>query len=106
MHLKVFKLSNQERYEHVGPKSLVHKVEKIAGWRKEIMLGDDLKAFKITSNTAANKEKTSKEADAALKVNSLNFCKEHYEDILPVIMDKIHRDKRKEVSSRAIFRKG
>nr|GEV12774.1 retrotransposon protein, putative, Ty1-copia subclass [Tanacetum cinerariifolium] len=28
MHLKALKLSNQERYEHVGPKSLVHKVNK------------------------------------------------------------------------------
>nr|GEU49433.1 reverse transcriptase domain-containing protein [Tanacetum cinerariifolium] len=31
----------------------------------------------------ANKEKTPKEADAALKDNILDFCKEHYEDILP-----------------------
>nr|GEU48842.1 reverse transcriptase domain-containing protein [Tanacetum cinerariifolium] len=45
----------------------------------------------------ANKEKTPKEADAALKANILDFCKEHYEEILPVIMDKIRRDKRKEV---------
>nr|GEV41991.1 hypothetical protein [Tanacetum cinerariifolium] len=30
--IKLFKLSNQERYEHVGPKSQVHKVEKITGW--------------------------------------------------------------------------
>ncbi|GJX12645.1 hypothetical protein Tco_0204403 [Tanacetum coccineum] len=37
---------------------------------------------------AANKEKTPKEADVALKVNILDFCQEHYEDILPVIMDK------------------
>nr|GEY92166.1 reverse transcriptase domain-containing protein [Tanacetum cinerariifolium] len=44
-----------------------------------------------------NKEKTPKEADAALKANILDFCEEHYEDILPVIMDKIRRDKRKEV---------
>nr|GEX15750.1 hypothetical protein [Tanacetum cinerariifolium] len=39
MKVKAFKLSNQERYEHAGPKSLVHKVEKITGWRKEIMIG-------------------------------------------------------------------
>nr|GEY11108.1 hypothetical protein [Tanacetum cinerariifolium] len=29
MNLKALKLSNQERYEHVGPKSLVHKVVRI-----------------------------------------------------------------------------
>nr|GEW07229.1 reverse transcriptase domain-containing protein [Tanacetum cinerariifolium]GEW22653.1 reverse transcriptase domain-containing protein [Tanacetum cinerariifolium]GEW22662.1 reverse transcriptase domain-containing protein [Tanacetum cinerariifolium] len=48
-----------------------------------------------TVTKAANKEKTPKEADAALKVNILDFCEEQYEDILPVIMDKIRRDKRK-----------
>nr|GFB69158.1 hypothetical protein [Tanacetum cinerariifolium] len=52
---------------------------------------------------AANKEKTPKEADAALKVNILDFCEEHYEDILPVIMDKIRRDKQKEVHARLDF---
>nr|GEW48465.1 reverse transcriptase domain-containing protein [Tanacetum cinerariifolium] len=52
---------------------------------------------------AAKKEKTSKEADATLKVNILDFCEEHYEDILSVIMDKIHREKRKEVHARLDF---
>ncbi|GJY30270.1 reverse transcriptase domain-containing protein, partial [Tanacetum coccineum] len=32
-----------------------------------------------------------------------DFCEEHYEDILPVIMDKIRRDKRKEVHTRLNF---
>nr|GEW58273.1 reverse transcriptase domain-containing protein [Tanacetum cinerariifolium] len=60
--------------------------------------------FIVTTVTkTANKEKTSKEADAALKVNILDFCEEHYEDILPVIMDKICRDKRKEVHARLDF---
>nr|GEY21499.1 hypothetical protein [Tanacetum cinerariifolium] len=44
------------------------------------------------------------EADAALKANIQDFCEEHYEDILPVIMDKIRRDKRKEVHARLDFR--
>nr|GEW76157.1 reverse transcriptase domain-containing protein [Tanacetum cinerariifolium] len=57
-----------------------------------------------TVTKAANKEKTSKEADVALKVNILDFCEEHYEDILLVIMDKIRRDKRKEVHARLDFR--
>nr|GEX17092.1 reverse transcriptase domain-containing protein [Tanacetum cinerariifolium] len=56
-----------------------------------------------TITKAANKEKTPKEADAALKVNILDFCEEHYEDILPVIMDKIRCDKRKEVHARLDF---
>ncbi|GKD83602.1 hypothetical protein Tco_1350441 [Tanacetum coccineum] len=34
---------------------------------------------------------------------TLDFCEEHYEDILPVIMDKIRRDKRKEVHTRLNF---
>nr|GEU37502.1 reverse transcriptase domain-containing protein [Tanacetum cinerariifolium] len=56
-----------------------------------------------TITKAAKKEKTPKEVDAALKVNILDFCEEHYEDILSVIMDKIHRDKRKEVHARLDF---
>ncbi|GJX53129.1 reverse transcriptase domain-containing protein [Tanacetum coccineum] len=50
-----------------------------------------------TVTKATNKEKTPKEVDAASRVNILDFCEEHYEDILPVIMDKIRRDKQKEV---------
>nr|GEW81286.1 reverse transcriptase domain-containing protein [Tanacetum cinerariifolium] len=56
-----------------------------------------------TVTKAANKEKMPKEADAALKVNILDFCEENYEDILPVIMDKIRRDKRIEVHARLDF---
>nr|GEX64593.1 RNA-directed DNA polymerase, eukaryota [Tanacetum cinerariifolium] len=55
-----------------------------------------------TVTKTANKEKTPKEEDAALKANILDFCEEHYEDILPVIMDKIRRDKRKEVHARQV----
>ncbi|GKA75953.1 hypothetical protein Tco_0782331 [Tanacetum coccineum] len=36
-------------------------------------------------------------------VNIQDFCKEHYEDILSVIMDKIYRDKQKEVYARLDF---
>ncbi|GKA84842.1 hypothetical protein Tco_0806496 [Tanacetum coccineum] len=56
-----------------------------------------------TVTKAANKEKTPKEADAALKVNILDFCQEHYKDILQVIMDKVRHDKRKEVHARLDF---
>nr|GEW07217.1 hypothetical protein [Tanacetum cinerariifolium] len=56
-----------------------------------------------TVTKTANKKKTPKEAVAALKANILDFCEEHYEDILPVIMDKIRRDKRKEVHARLDF---
>ncbi|GJS92216.1 reverse transcriptase domain-containing protein [Tanacetum coccineum] len=53
-----------------------------------------------TVTKTANKEKTQKERD---KVNIKNFCEEHYEDILPIIMDKARRDKRKEVHTRLDF---
>nr|GEU50761.1 reverse transcriptase domain-containing protein [Tanacetum cinerariifolium] len=46
----------------------------------------------------ATKEKTLKGAEAASRVNILDFCEEHYEDIL-LVMDKIRRDKRKKVHS-------
>nr|GEZ07933.1 hypothetical protein [Tanacetum cinerariifolium] len=55
-----------------------------------------------TVTKTATKEKTPNGAEAASRVNILNFCEEHYEDILPV-MDKIRRDKRKEVHTRLDF---
>ncbi|GJS51754.1 reverse transcriptase domain-containing protein [Tanacetum coccineum] len=57
-----------------------------------------------TVTKPTTKEKTPEEADAKPRVNIQEFCEEHYEDILPVIMDKIHRDKRKEVHARLDFK--
>ncbi|GJX22001.1 hypothetical protein Tco_0226446 [Tanacetum coccineum] len=53
-----------------------------------------------TVTKTANKEKTQKEMD---KVDIQDFCEEHYDDILPIIMDKVHRDKRKEAHARLNF---
>ncbi|GKC64312.1 hypothetical protein Tco_1096910 [Tanacetum coccineum] len=53
-----------------------------------------------TVTKTTNKEKAS---DAAPRVNILNFCEEHYEDILLIIMEKARRDKRKEVQIRLNF---
>ncbi|GJX65895.1 hypothetical protein Tco_0300238 [Tanacetum coccineum] len=52
----------------------------------------------ITKTT--NKEKT---MDVAPRVNIQNFCQEHYEDILPIIMENARSDKRKEVQTRLNF---
>ncbi|GKE08786.1 reverse transcriptase domain-containing protein [Tanacetum coccineum] len=48
----------------------------------------------VTKN--ANNEKA---PDPASRVNILDFCEEHYEDILSIIMEKAWRDKRKEVQT-------
>ncbi|GKA45266.1 hypothetical protein Tco_0738062 [Tanacetum coccineum] len=56
-----------------------------------------------TVTKPATKEKTPKDADATPRVNIQDFCEEYYEDILPVIMDKIRRDKQKEVHVRMHF---
>ncbi|GJY68359.1 hypothetical protein Tco_0471341 [Tanacetum coccineum] len=53
-----------------------------------------------TVTKTTNKEKAS---DAAPRVNILNFCEEHYEDILPIIMEKAWHDKQKEVQTRINF---
>ncbi|GKD09057.1 hypothetical protein Tco_1188742 [Tanacetum coccineum] len=53
-----------------------------------------------TVTKTTNKEKAS---DAAPRVNIQDFCEEHYEDILPIIMKKARRDKRKEVQTRLNF---
>ncbi|GKB70167.1 reverse transcriptase domain-containing protein [Tanacetum coccineum] len=55
----------------------------------------------VTKSTV--REKTPKDADVIPRVNIQDFCEEHYEDIFPVIMDKIRRDKRKEVHARLDF---
>nr|GEY15890.1 reverse transcriptase domain-containing protein [Tanacetum cinerariifolium] len=41
-----------------------------------------------------------RDADATPRVNIQDFCEEYYEEILPIIMDKVRRDKRKEVHAR------
>nr|GEW77218.1 hypothetical protein [Tanacetum cinerariifolium] len=39
--------------------------------------------------TNPGREKTPRDADATYRVNIYDFCEEYYEDILPIIMDKI-----------------
>ncbi|GJX82022.1 hypothetical protein Tco_0331503, partial [Tanacetum coccineum] len=46
--IKAFKLSYQEKYEHVGPKSQDHKMARLQDDVKRLCLVDDLKKFKIT----------------------------------------------------------
>nr|GEY36800.1 reverse transcriptase domain-containing protein [Tanacetum cinerariifolium] len=38
-----------------------------------------------------------RDADATPRVNIQEFCEEYYEDILPIIMDKVRHDRRKDV---------
>nr|GEX00551.1 reverse transcriptase domain-containing protein [Tanacetum cinerariifolium] len=56
--------------------------------------------------TNPGREKTPRNADATPRVNIQDFCEEYYEDILPIIMKKICRDKRKEVHVRLDFGEG
>ncbi|GJY86413.1 hypothetical protein Tco_0500439 [Tanacetum coccineum] len=56
-----------------------------------------------TVKNAGVKEKTLKEADAVPKANIQDFCEEHYEDILSIIMDRARHDKRKEIQTRLDF---
>ncbi|GJR03237.1 reverse transcriptase domain-containing protein [Tanacetum coccineum] len=54
--------------------------------------------------TTVTKNANNKKApDVASSVNILDFCEEHYEDILLIIMEKARRDKRKEVQTRLNF---
>ncbi|GKC13086.1 hypothetical protein Tco_1009868, partial [Tanacetum coccineum] len=45
---KAFKLSYQEKYEHVGPKLQIHKMARLLDDVKRLCLVDDLKKLKIT----------------------------------------------------------
>nr|GFB07384.1 hypothetical protein [Tanacetum cinerariifolium] len=46
------------------------------------------------------------EANSAPRVNIEEFCEEHYEDILLIIMEKVRHDRRKDVHTRLDFREG
>nr|GEV36971.1 reverse transcriptase domain-containing protein [Tanacetum cinerariifolium] len=46
------------------------------------------------------------EANSTSRVNIQEFCEEHYEDILPIIMEKVRHDRRKDVHTRLDFREG
>nr|GEY53016.1 reverse transcriptase domain-containing protein [Tanacetum cinerariifolium] len=56
-----------------------------------------------TVKNASVKEKTLKETNAVPKASILDFCEKHYEDILPIILDRARHDKRKEVQMRLDF---
>nr|GEX73868.1 reverse transcriptase domain-containing protein [Tanacetum cinerariifolium] len=46
------------------------------------------------------------EANSTPRVNIQEFCEEHYEDILPIIMEKVRHDRRKNVHTRLDFGEG
>nr|GEY94287.1 hypothetical protein [Tanacetum cinerariifolium] len=46
------------------------------------------------------------EANSAPRFNIQEFCEEHYEDILPIIMEKVRHDRRKDVHTRLDFGEG
>ncbi|GJV15674.1 reverse transcriptase domain-containing protein [Tanacetum coccineum] len=91
---------------------MIHRmyVDGVGAIRGTPTLGITLRKISAMANTTpivttvtkpSTKEKTPKEADATPRVNIQDFFKEHYKDILPVIMHKIRHDKRKEVHARA-----
>nr|GEW46391.1 reverse transcriptase domain-containing protein [Tanacetum cinerariifolium] len=47
-----------------------------------------------------------RDTDTTPRVNIQEFCEEYYEDILPIIMYKVRRDRRKDVHTRLDFREG
>nr|GEU29808.1 reverse transcriptase domain-containing protein [Tanacetum cinerariifolium] len=47
-----------------------------------------------------------RDVDATPRVNIQEFCEEYYEDILPIIMDKVRHDRRKDVHTRLDFEEG
>ncbi|GKD51609.1 hypothetical protein Tco_1280585 [Tanacetum coccineum] len=53
-------------------------------------MADTTPVIATVKNTGA-KEKAPNETDVMPRANILNFCEEHYDDILPIIMDRICR---------------
>nr|GEV93467.1 hypothetical protein [Tanacetum cinerariifolium] len=56
--------------------------------------------------TVAKPATNPRDADATPRVNIQEFCEEYYEDILPIIMDKVRHDRRKDVHTRLDFGEG
>nr|GEV04936.1 hypothetical protein [Tanacetum cinerariifolium] len=56
--------------------------------------------------TVAKPATNPRDADATPRVNIQDFCEEYYEDILPIIMDMVRRDKRKKIHARLDFEEG
>nr|GEY85926.1 hypothetical protein [Tanacetum cinerariifolium] len=50
--------------------------------------------------TVTKRATNPRDADASPKVNIQEFCEEYNEDILPIIMDKVRLDRRKDVHTR------
>ncbi|GJR59209.1 hypothetical protein Tco_1501371 [Tanacetum coccineum] len=57
--LKLFKSTNQERYEHVVQKSQVHKMAKLQDGETRLCLVDDLTVLKITLSQTSQDKGTS-----------------------------------------------
>ncbi|GJY38111.1 hypothetical protein Tco_0424475 [Tanacetum coccineum] len=56
-----------------------------------------------TVQSIGAKEQTPREVDGNPRTDILDFYEKHYEDILPIIMDRARQDKRKEVQARLDF---
>ncbi|GJX10303.1 hypothetical protein Tco_0200162 [Tanacetum coccineum] len=59
--LKLFKSTNQERYEHVGPEVSSSQDGKVSRWRERLLLSDDLKMLKITMSNTSSRNKLNPE---------------------------------------------
>ncbi|GJW98733.1 reverse transcriptase domain-containing protein [Tanacetum coccineum] len=53
-----------------------------------------------TVRNTDGREKTPRETDTAPRASIQEFCEKHYDDILPIIMEKARQDKRKGLQSR------
>ncbi|GJV77522.1 reverse transcriptase domain-containing protein [Tanacetum coccineum] len=56
-----------------------------------------------TVRNTDGREKTPREADTAPQASIQEFCEKHYDDILPIIMEKARQDKSKGLQSRLDF---
>nr|GEW45937.1 reverse transcriptase domain-containing protein [Tanacetum cinerariifolium] len=65
--------------------------------------GKEYQSTRITHYSGQKPATNPRDTDATPRVNIQDFCEEYYEDILPIIMDKVRRDKRKEVHTRLDF---
>nr|GEW18356.1 reverse transcriptase domain-containing protein [Tanacetum cinerariifolium] len=86
-----------------GPLQLLHQqVGAIRGTRRASVMANTTPLVTTVTKPTINPA----EANSAPRVNIQELCEEHYEDILPIIMEKVRHDRRKDAYTRLDFGEG
>nr|GFA13543.1 cytochrome P450 [Tanacetum cinerariifolium] len=86
-----------------GNGRIVQRVAAIGSLASSLVTGREYLKTRITLSSGRKPTTNPRDADTTPRVNIQEFCEEYYEDILPIIMDKVRQDRRKDVYTRLDF---